>query len=61
MTKTDRTHLLRLDAKLFERINRELQKCRPYLKSRNYFLFELIEMGLDQLDREFKIHGGKKK
>ena len=61
MTKTDRTHLLRLDGRLAERIDRELKKYRPYLKSRNYFLIELIEMGLDQLDREYKIHGGTKK
>jgi len=57
MTKIERTHLLRLDAKLFERINKELAKQRPYLKSRNYFLIELIEIGLDQLNKESKIYG----
>ena len=61
MTKTDRTHLLRLDGKLADRIDKELKRCRPFLKSRNYFLIELIEIGLNQLDREYKIYGGKRK
>jgi len=55
--RVERTHLLRVDAELFERINRELEKCRPYLKSRNYFIIELIEIGLDQISREYKAYG----
>jgi len=58
MTKIERTHLLRVDDRLFQRINKQLAKQRPYLKSRNYFLIELIEIGLDQLDKESKIYGG---
>ena len=54
-------HLLIADKKLLQRIEKSQKKCRPYLKSRNYFIIELIEVGLDQLSREFTIHGGIKK
>ena len=60
-TTKDKVHLLRLDSKLFQRIEQAQRKYRPYLKSRNYFIIELIEVGLDQLSREFTIHGGIKK
>lgn len=59
--RVERTHLLRIDADLFEQINSELEKCRPNLKSRNYFIIELIEIGLDQISREYKIHGTRSK
>lgn len=52
-------HLLRLDNKLILRIKRSQKKYRPYLKSRNYFITELIESGLDKMDGEYKIYGGK--
>ena len=54
-------HLLILDSKQIQRIKQSQRKYRPYLKSRNYFIIELIEVGLDQLDRETKLYGGKKK
>ena len=54
-------HLLIADTKLSQKIEKAQKKYRPYLKSRNYFLIELIEVGLDQLSREFTIHGGIKK
>jgi len=55
MEKIDgKTHLLRLDGRLFKRIVRIQKKHRQYLRSRNYFIIELIEAGLDQIDLEIK-------
>ena len=58
-TTKEKVHLLRLDSKLFQRIEKSQRKYRPYLKSRNYFLIELIEVGLEQFDRETKLYGGQ--
>jgi len=60
MTKVFK-HQLIADDRLLKRMKVSQEKYRPYLKSRNYFIIELIESGLDQLDRESKLYGGTKK
>jgi len=54
-------HLLIADGKLLQRIEKSQRKYRPYLKSRNYFIIELIEVGLERLELQSKIYGGNYK
>lgn len=44
--------LLEASVALFERIEAAQKKYRPYLESRNYFLTELIVLGLNCLDKK---------
>jgi len=60
-TTKEKVKSLRMDERLFKRIEKVHARYRPYCKSQNYFIIELIEMGLDQLEKESKIYGGEKK